>query len=497
MLKFAIYNLLSRPMRSLLSLLGLTVAIAGMVGLFSVARGLDRTVTSTFDRISGLVAVQSGAPIPLFSHLPIEWEKEITEIEGVAVVNAEVWQRANIINGRPITSQPRFLFGTDVSSRLKLKSDPYRQDLLPDGGRYLEPGDVGKPNAVISRPIAEQFNVGVGDTLTINGHNLKVVGIYNCGSVLLDVAIIVDINQVRAMTRFDPRSVCAYFIEPTNPEENPEILARRIEDHFRGRNPDANASVSSMLGAEGGMNSLPTSPAGAVGQLARFLINQMQSLPKSSQQTRQDANGAEAPQPKQPRARRSADDAAQSNAKENDPAPEFPAATPPAQTAPPQIGTRKRDKRIPSPIDVRTTVGWTARFNEFSRDLNLFLGVLTSIGLVVAVLSIVNTMLMSVSERIIEFGILKANGWSRRSVMRLIACESATLGFCGGLLGSGSGWVIVSVINSQWPQRVQLYASPGLLAFGLGFATVLGALGGLYPAIWAMRMLPMDAIRRG
>jgi putative ABC transport system permease protein len=48
MLKFAVRNLMSRPMRSLLSLVGLTVAIMGMIGLFSVAGGLNEMVSDTF-----------------------------------------------------------------------------------------------------------------------------------------------------------------------------------------------------------------------------------------------------------------------------------------------------------------------------------------------------------------------------------------------------------------------------------------------------------------
>ena len=119
------------------------------------------------------------------------------------------------------------------------------------------------------------------------------------------------------------------------------------------------------------------------------------------------------------------------------------------------------------------------------------------IGVTIAVLSIVNTMLMSVTERIIEFGILKANGWSRYDVLRLITSESAVLGFFGGIFGCLVGWVATRGINSIWPDRIHLVATPGLLAFGLAFSTALGILGGLYPAIWAMRMMPMDAIRRG
>ena len=58
MLRFAIRNLLSRPVRSLLSLLGLTVAIVGMVGLFSVAEGIDATVDETFGQIPGILVMQ-------------------------------------------------------------------------------------------------------------------------------------------------------------------------------------------------------------------------------------------------------------------------------------------------------------------------------------------------------------------------------------------------------------------------------------------------------
>ena len=130
-----------------------------------------------------------------------------------------------------------------------------------------------------------------------------------------------------------------------------------------------------------------------------------------------------------------------------------------------------------------------------SRDL--FLTVMTGIGVLIAILSIINTMLMSVSERIIEFGILKANGWSRQNVLTLITCESAVLGFVGGVTGCLLGWFATQVINHYWPEHIQLFASAELLAFSFAFSVALGIFGGLYPALWAMRLMPMDAIRRG
>lgn len=154
-------------------------------------------------------------------------------------------------------------------------------------------------------------------------------------------------------------------------------------------------------------------------------------------------------------------------------------------------------KQLPSPVEVRNASDFSDRFKELSEDLNLILALLTGIGMTIAVLSIVNTMLMSVTERVIEFGILKANGWSPWDVLKLITVESATLGLGGGVLGGLIGWTVTLVVNARWPDRVNLFASPGLLAFSVVFSTIVGLLGGLYPAVWAMRLSPMEAIRRG
>ncbi len=149
------------------------------------------------------------------------------------------------------------------------------------------------------------------------------------------------------------------------------------------------------------------------------------------------------------------------------------------------------------PIEVRSADDWTEQLDQFTADLDISLTILTSIGVTIAVLNIVNTMLMSVSERMIEFGILKANGWSKRDVMKLITFESALLGVGGGVLGAIMGWLGTLAANWYWPDQAHLVASPGLLVFSFFFSVVLGTLGGLYPAIRAMLMMPMDAIRRG
>src|SRR5579872_979342 len=127
MFRFALKNLSSRPVRTLLALCGLTVAIAGMVGLFSVAEGIEASVSATFGKVPGLTVMQPGAPIPLFSRLPAAWGDEIGRLPGVHVVHPEVWTRANLIEGKPTFNPPRFLFGSDLDRAARLRYSVYRE----------------------------------------------------------------------------------------------------------------------------------------------------------------------------------------------------------------------------------------------------------------------------------------------------------------------------------------------------------------------------------
>lgn len=471
MLRFAIRNLLSRPVRSLLSLLGLTVAIVGMVGLFSVAEGIDATVDETFGQIPGILVMQKGAPIPLFSRIPKAWTDEIEKLPGVNVVSAEIWVRVNVINGKNIVSPPRFLFGADIAAHQKLKHSVYGKAIVE--GRYLNESDSGLSHTVISRQIAEEFEVGVGDSITANGADFEIVGVYYCGSLLLDMAIIVDQPIVRQMSLFDPGVVCSFYVEPTGEISN-DKLVEWMQDMFRGRDL-ASWQPSSLLFGSGLSSSKPGNAKQSTMPSGNPLIDFVRSADRAIKRFGEPDNETVP-------------------AVEEEIAAEEPSIIPMEDNELADVAT---DEEELDPLEIRSAADWAERFDEFSSDLDIFLTIMTSIGLTIAVLSIINTMLMSVSERIIEFGILKANGWSRSDVMKLITYESAVLGVAGGVCGASSGWLLTQIINWQWPEHIRLLASPELLAFSVVFAAILGVLGGLYPALWATRMMPMDAIRRG
>lgn len=440
MLRFAFRNLLSRPLRSVLALLGLTVAIMGMVGLFSVKAGIDHMVGKTFGRIPGIAAMQPGAPIPLFSRLPEGWAAEIAQIPGVRVVRPELWVRAQIVAGKMAFNPPRFLFGTDIERTLALKEAIYRDDIV--AGRFLDLSDRGTRNCVISKPIAEETRKGVGEILRVDGNDLTIVGVYDCKSILLDVAIVLDQQVLRKLSRFETGVISSIYIEPDDSLPI-DTLMQNIRDHFRGRSLTAwqpsSAQATGLVSGE--------SVTDALWKIVVKLFEPEEAGPAGEPPQTAAVNGA---------------------------SPEGEAA-----------------------IEIRSAKDWGERVADFSADLDLFLWLMTCIGVLIALLSILNTMLMSVSERLIEFGVLKANGWSSWNVLTLIVWESAVLGIVGGLLGCLLGWAGTLGMNWYFPTKLNLYASPELLTFSLAFSTALGIAGGLYPALWAVRMNPMDAIRRG
>ena len=432
MFRFAAQNLLSRPVRSLLALLGLTVAIMGMVGLFSIAVGIDDTLNRSFNRIPGLAAMQPGAPIPIFSRIPTTWADEIATVKGVRVVRSEVWARAQLVDGKPTFSPPRLMFGTDIEKTLALKKAVYRDDLV--AGRFLELRDKGTLNCVISQSIADASHKKVGDGLRVDTYDLTIVGIYKCDSLLLDVAIVMDNAAVRKIAKIDDKYITSVYFEQDGTVPDAELI-ETIQAKFRGRN----------LGPSKGLDAL------SGGDPVNSLVNAAAALLQ-------------------------------------------PGATTTPKTPPSEVSS-------PAPpedaLDIRSANDWGKKIQELSSDLDIFLYLMTGIGVVIALLSILNTMLMSVAERMIEFGVLKANGWSAWDILRLITWESALLGMLGGVSGCGLGWIAVQIGNWSLPDKLHLYASPSLLLFSLGFSTVLGMLGGLYPAWWAVRMSPMEAIRRG
>jgi putative ABC transport system permease protein len=132
------------------------------------------------------------------------------------------------------------------------------------------------------------------------------------------------------------------------------------------------------------------------------------------------------------------------------------------------------------------------------RALNLFLIGIGSISLLVAGVSILNVMLMSTVERREEIGVMRAVGFQKRDVLKIMLTEAVLLGILGGAIGVVFSVAAGGVINFFVVGDALLVFRPGNfvyigLAFGFGVATAL--LSGLYPAWKAANERPVDALR--
>jgi putative ABC transport system permease protein len=117
-----------------------------------------------------------------------------------------------------------------------------------------------------------------------------------------------------------------------------------------------------------------------------------------------------------------------------------------------------------------------------------------ALSLVVGGIVIMNIMLMVVTERTREIGLRKALGARRRDIVWQILTESVTLSTFGGIIGTFFGFVLATIISklSPLPASVQVWS----VAIGIGITAVVGLFFGMYPAMRAAKLDPIEALRR-
>jgi putative ABC transport system permease protein len=136
---------------------------------------------------------------------------------------------------------------------------------------------------------------------------------------------------------------------------------------------------------------------------------------------------------------------------------------------------------------------------SFLKTMGIIIAVLFSIA---AMLGAAITMNGAVAHRNREIGTLRALGFSRRSILTAFLLEAILLAAIGGVIGSVlvlllSAFVTIPVINFQTFSEIVIsfHASPAVFAKALIFSGVMGLIGGLFPAIRASRVSPIEAMR--
>tara|TARA_Y100000310_G_scaffold153901_1_gene153439 strand:+ start:6529 stop:7743 length:1215 start_codon:yes stop_codon:yes gene_type:complete len=126
---------------------------------------------------------------------------------------------------------------------------------------------------------------------------------------------------------------------------------------------------------------------------------------------------------------------------------------------------------------------------------------IASIALIVGGIGIMNTMYTSVLERTKEIGVMKAVGATNKRILSLFLIESGFLGFFGGLIGVALGFGISKLVESIAFQQfgeslIKADVSLTLLIGALSFAFIVGALSGVFPALQASKLKPVEALRK-
>jgi putative ABC transport system permease protein len=368
---FAVKNVLRRPLRSLLTVTAIAIAIGCVVALVGVATGFERAFLQLYESVGvDLIVVRAGGRQRLNSSLDERFGDQIKRVPGVAEVIAGL---ADIISIEEYGAAPVALQGwvpgTMVFDHLKLVQ-----------GRTLTPED--RRAVLLGAVLAQNMNKAVGDTIELmERETATVVGVFESTNVFENGSMVMPLAELqRIMGR--PGQVTGFSV----------ILA-----------PEARADLASVRrqieSLEKGIKAMP----------AREHVNSL------------------------------------------------------------------------TEIQLAKAMAWLT----------------SAVALLIGTFGMMNTMVMSVHERTREIGVLRAVGWRRGRVLRMVLCEAVALSLVGAAVGAAGAILLLRVLT-RVPAVSGLLdgrVSPVLVLYGFLIAVAVGLVGGFLPARRAARMLPLAALR--
>jgi len=150
--------------------------------------------------------------------------------------------------------------------------------------------------------------------------------------------------------------------------------------------------------------------------------------------------------------------------------------------------TDKDDFAVLTQEDISSVLG------SLTAVLTAFLGLIAAVSLLVGGIGIMNIMLVSVTERTREIGLRKAVGGRRRDILVQFLIEAIVLSLIGGLVGIAIG-VTGTLVASNMIEDLRTQISLITILSATGFSVIVGLFFGIYPAMRAARLNPIDALR--
>jgi putative ABC transport system permease protein len=376
---FVLRNLLRRKVRTALTVVGVSVAIAAVVALVSVTDGYRRSIKDKYashgiDLIVARAAVTQRETSTLDENLL----KPLQELEGVDKVSMALSYAVPFDEGslqsRPINGWPVDSFAFDA--------------LTITAGRSIEPSD--QHAVLLGQTLAEELDKKVGDEVPIDKTPFQVVGIYVSGNMVENRSAVVSLRNLQDIVgREGYVSEFDIAVRKDLPDRKATLLALREK-------------IENLTGDNGH-----------------------------------------------------------------------------------KLGLQAKE---------------TSDFVESDNQMRLaraMAWVTSAIALIVGSIGMLNTMIVSVLERTQEIGILRAIGWRKSRIMRMILVESFTLSFAGAVFGILLAYTMIRIL-SNFP-AARSFASGNIttqvVVIAYLLSVLVGLVGGAYPALRGASLPPTEALR--
>jgi ABC-type antimicrobial peptide transport system permease subunit len=363
-------NILRRKGRTLLTVLGISVGVAAIIGLGALAKGFE----------AGYSSMLSGSQADLVVSQPEAMDISLSAIDEQVgrdlATLSEVKTISGMLEGFVQTEGTPFffVFGYELDSFLLerfqiIEGREFGTRSLESAGRAIWIGTAA----------AESLNKAIGDSLRLGDSLYKVVGIYQTGDPLEDSGSVLALDEAQILLG-KPRQVSLFYILLKDPD-----LGERLINRVERRWPDLDISTTSD-----------------------YLDNQITA-------------------------------------------------------------------------DIMQGYVWA----------------IAGLAIIIGGVGMTNAQLMAVYERTREIGVLRAVGWSRWRVLRMIMVESIIVGLLGGVLGIAIGWLALFAFSDIFQMFGASTTSIGadLLFQAALVVLTLGLAGGIYPAWRASQLEPVEALR--